>query len=423
MSVPAASPSSTRKRVLLVEPVFFIHTGIHIKAAIGSAGYENAEFTLLIGVYSPETRASALAFEALYPNLTVRLVEEKPEDRGPMTLHWRANVNTLRRVEELLRETQVDLLVYLHADFVFLLFALPWSRRRLPGHFRTRVSGIAFRNNGWCRVAPTLRKRLRGALERAIFRRAIASRFFRRITFLDPLSGAAAAKRFGPVCAPAIEPIDIEPVAPATARQALGIAEGAYVGLIFGGLSRRKGVAEILSIFETADLDTARITLVIAGPVHADIREELMALIERVKKRYTVCFHDGFVPDEAMPLYLSSADCALCTYRNFDGSSGVLLQTASLGIPAMVCEGGVMADAVRRFGFGEVVRLQDPAGYIAAFRRLMNLTPPEQREIAARARAYAATMDASRYLSQFETPFTQPASGKANPDAFPSLTC
>ncbi len=411
------------KRVLLVEPTLFIHTGIHIKAAIGSVGYENAEFTLLVGVANQERRERALAFEKEYPNLKVRLIEETEEMRSGAKGHWKANPHTLREVEELLHEQPYDLLIYLQADFILLFFALPWSRRRFSRHFKTKVSGLLFRNNGFRSTGTTLKKRLRSLLERTIFRRAIATGAFRQLAFLDPASGAMAAAVHGPVCRPGIEPIDVEAIAPAVARKALGIAPESYVGLVFGGLSGRKGVIEILSIFETADLDADRITLVIAGPVAPPIRETLLALIERVKERYTVHFHDGFVPDEAMPLYLASADCALCTYRDFNASSGVLLQTASLGKPAMVSEGGVMADAVRRFGFGEVVRLQEPAGYVEAFRRLMELTPQERQAIGERAKAYAATMDVTRYLSQYDGSSLACASREANPGTRQPLTC
>jgi hypothetical protein len=61
-----------------------------------------------------------------------------------------------------------------------------------------------------------------------------------------------------------------------------------------------------------------------------------------------------------------------------------------------------MEDAVRQYNFGEVATVTDPNGFLGAVCRIATLTPPEREALAGRALAYGRTMDARRFMSQFE---------------------
>jgi trehalose-6-phosphate synthase len=62
-----------------------------------------------------------------------------------------------------------------------------------------------------------------------------------------------------------------------------------------------------------------------------------------------------------------------------------------------------MEDAVEKYGFGAVVRLDDPAGFAASVRALLNMDANERKRAAEGALNYAQSMDARRYMSQFLT--------------------
>jgi hypothetical protein len=61
-----------------------------------------------------------------------------------------------------------------------------------------------------------------------------------------------------------------------------------------------------------------------------------------------------------------------------------------------------MHDAIERYHFGEAVELEEPAGFCGAVRKLMSAGPEVRAAHTAGARAYAASMDARRYMSQFQ---------------------
>jgi|GEM_PF-2110406 len=387
-------------RILLVEPFFFFHSGEYLRAALTSHGYENARFTVLAGASDASAHERALHAAAPFPNLDLRVFEEHPSSRDTTPKSWMASGRALRLAEQTLKEESFDLLAYMHADFILPWFALPGAKRRFPGHFRMKIRGILFRDQGFRERAMPWGKKLAFQLEHAVFRRAIRSGAFERLAFLDPWSAEKARAEFGPICGYGVDPVDITPMDTAEARRMLGIPEDAYVALIFGGLSQRKGIFETLAALARAPGDLDRVVLVIAGPVDPPIREALEAAIEQTRKRCRVLYHEGFISTKTAA-YFSSADCVICTYLNFYVSSNVLIHAAKCGKPLLVSTHGVMKDVIDKYRIGEAINPRDPAGFMAAFERLMRLSREERDALRLRAEAYAQTMDSRKFMAQF----------------------
>lgn len=392
--------NSTR-RVLLADPLYHVHSILYYRASLGSEGFEDAEFTVLTSLFSDEEEQRLEAFRQTQPRLTVRL-RGRHEVIGTRLQCWRYFFYALREVEEMLAREHFDLVVYIMADHLLPFLALPFAREWFPRHFAVGVRGLVFRHCGLRRTATTPRGRLLEAFDRWILRRALRSGAVRRLAFLDRACARLARDlEEAPICVEGIDPVAIPKFDRPRARAKFSLAPGDFVFLMFGSFDERKGVIETLEAIRETALPHERIVVIIAGRADPVFAARLEALIATC--RFRVVLHNRFIPDEDLVDYFAAADCVVCAYKNFIASSGVLLHGASCGNLAIVSSGGVMEDAVREFGFGEVVSVEDPVGFGASLQRLMNLTPEERAKMAEGALAYARTRDSRFYMAQFLT--------------------
>lgn len=398
-STPAMNPS---RRILFVDPIHHVHSVGYYRAALDSTGFEDAEFTVVTSVVSAEEARRAEAVAQLQPRLHLRfLPQHAPINRRSQCsrLYWQA----MKQVEAILEREQFDFLVYLMVDHALPFFALPFASHWFPGHFRMGVRGLAFRHHGLRQTATTPRGKCLEVFDRWILGRALRSGVFRRLSFLDrEAARCAQVLEDRPVSGGGVDPVDFPDRDRTQVRTALGVAPDDFVFLMFGALDERKGVIEALENLRAVAGPTDRVVALIAGRVTAELRPHLEETLRTCNFR--VVLHDRFIPDEDRPNYFAAADCVLCPYKNFAGSSGVLLHGASGGALAVVSARGVMEDAVREFGFGEVVDVEDPAGFTTSLQRLLRLSPEERTRMSAGARAYAHTHDFRLFMGQFFAP-------------------
>jgi glycogen(starch) synthase len=79
----------------------------------------------------------------------------------------------------------------------------------------------------------------------------------------------------------------------------------------------------------------------------------------------------GYLPPEEVDRAYSEATIALFPYRPEIDQSGALLRALGAGIPAVVYEVAGLAEPVREFGAGRVVRAGDVEGLAGAIRELL----------------------------------------------------
>ncbi|HSI15977.1 MAG TPA: glycosyltransferase [Chthoniobacter sp.] len=389
------------RRVLLADPLYHVHSILHYRASLGSAGFEQTEFTVLTSVFSDEEERRLETFRQSQPRLTVRL-RERHEVIASRTQCWRHYLQAMRQVEGMLAQQEFDLVIYIMADHVLPIFALPMARPFFPHHFSVGVRGLVFRHNGLRQTATSVRGRLLEFFDRWVLGRALRSGAFRRVAFLDrEAARRARALEKTPLCIEGIDPVDIPDSDRSRARTRFALSPEDFVFLLFGSFDDRKGFIETLEVIRDTALPHERIVVLIAGLGDAEFIARLEAVIATC--RYRVVLHNQFIPDADLPDYFAAADCVVCAYKNFVASSGVLLHGASAGNLAIVSSGGVMADDVREFGFGEVVSVEDRAGFGASVQRLMNLTLAERSRMSEGALAYARSRDSRFYMTQFLT--------------------
>jgi glycosyltransferase involved in cell wall biosynthesis len=403
---PAASQRLTRLacKILLADPVMVAHSLLYYEAALASAGFEDAKFTIVTATRREDYRQRALEFFADKKNVTFRLLDVDPGPCVGRLQLWRGFARSMRAVEKLLRAERFDLVAYLSLDPLLLYFALPGFKRRFPAHFSAGVSGTLFRDNGLRPVlVNSVKANLRKLTDLWVLRRALANPALRKVAFLDHrCADRARATLNSSKCGYGVDPVFPVACDEAAARTSFGLKPGDFVILLFGVLSERKGVLETLQMLRLAELPKNTV-IILAGPAEEEIRAPLKNELTLTANQYRLIRHDRFISRAETPPYFAAADCVICIYKEFSGSSSVLLHAAMYGKPAIVSPGGAMANAVTRHQFGEVVDLSNCAGFCDAITRVSRLTASERAELANRAREYASVMDAQRYMSQFHS--------------------
>lgn len=408
-SLAPAPTAGEIRRVLLVEPVFHVHALVHIEAALASVGFEKAEIVVATCITDPKHRERMAVFAAKHSRLELRLLDGNYETLTNRFANWRAHRSAMRQTEAMLRCEQFDMVVYMMMDCILPFVTFSIFRQEFRAHWAAGVSGLVFRDNGLRPPIPrTFKSRLRAFLDRFVLSRAMRSPAVRKLAFFDPWCAARAKELWpGARCCAGVDPIELREPAPdyIAARTRLGVPEGAFAVLLFGSFSDRKGIVPTLEILREIRLSRPLYVL-LGGPVESALRGRFDTALNALKSCHTVRHHDGFVPDAELPDYFAAADTVICAYKDFTGSSGVLLHAASFGKPALVSPGGVMAEAVERHRFGEIVHLDEPATFYTALSKLSTLDESELTELQERAFGYARLNDSRLYLSQFIYSYT-----------------
>jgi beta-1,4-mannosyltransferase len=153
-----------------------------------------------------------------------------------------------------------------------------------------------------------------------------------------------------------------EPPPRHVARAALGLADDAFVVLLFGTLRPYKGIAQAIAAFRAVGRDCDR--MIIAGlPAAATVFADLAAARADARIRVDA----RVIPDDEVPGLLVAADAFLLAHRDFF-TSGAAVLAASFGLP-------IVGPAIEHLAsFGGEPRLwptsSDVAGLAAGLDRL-----------------------------------------------------
>ena len=151
----------------------------------------------------------------------------------------------------------------------------------------------------------------------------------------------------------------------ADCREALGIPEEARVLLVYGSLTPRKGIVQLLDALAhpTAPRD---LVVLLAGAASEEIRgalekPPLRVLSEKSQVIARLFFHNDV--DEYR--VFRAADFVWLGYSmGFYGSSGVLYQASAAALPVVAMEQGLIGHLVRRYKLGITVNPDDGAAII-----------------------------------------------------------
>ena len=173
--------------------------------------------------------------------------------------------------------------------------------------------------------------------------------------------------------------IGVEDVA--ALRTQLGIETGRRVLMLLGILDARKGAAELLRAALALPIEEQRqLCLLLIGQIHAATRDEVLSLIEQLKKRGAaqVVFNDAYVSDTIVQTYYEVADVALTTYQRHMGMSSALIRAALARIPVLSSDYGLMGELVQRHHLGQVVDTESSDQFTKALRQAIVTEPNAQ---------------------------------------------
>lgn len=131
------------------------------------------------------------------------------------------------------------------------------------------------------------------------------------------------------------------------AKEMLSIKEE-FVVLFFGLIRKYKGVTYLIEAFNKLPESIAqRSRLLIVGEIW-ESREELLDEIGLSRYREKITLIDEYVPDEMIPVYLSSANVVVLPYTRAS-QSGIAHVAMSFGKPIIVSEIGGLKESMRGY--------------------------------------------------------------------------
>lgn len=150
-----------------------------------------------------------------------------------------------------------------------------------------------------------------------------------------------------------VDPYNKIDYAPHDVRDELGIPEVNRVFLHFGGLQRRKGTMEIIKALELlGEKDRNDVTVVFAGKIYKDIREEFYRELENAKQICQIIVFDSFCSVELLADLCYTCDQILTPYQVMAQSSGLLGYAAQFQKPVLGPSEGLIGKLIRNYNLG-----------------------------------------------------------------------
>lgn len=160
-------------------------------------------------------------------------------------------------------------------------------------------------------------------------------------------------------------------------REKLGIHPDRKIFLLFGALTERKGVPQLLdAILELSPTLCEQLCLLLVGEskIKAQLEDKIAICQSRnvqIIRRYE------FVPDQDVQAYFQLTNVVLAPYQQHVGMSGILLLAAAAQKPVLSSNYGLMGEVVERYGLGLTVDSTVPSEIAKGLTRFLVQSPQE----------------------------------------------
>ncbi len=159
-----------------------------------------------------------------------------------------------------------------------------------------------------------------------------------------------------------------------SAKKEMGLSSNRLLILVYGSITLRKGVAELLNALNKADFPD-NVDVMLAGKISPPIKAKISELwVESLITKGRLIVLDRFISKNEESAVFAASDMVWLGYRNHYTPSGVLLQAAAAGKPILASDKGVIAWQVRKYNLGRIVN-SSPESIISAIKAsLVNLS-------------------------------------------------
>lgn len=136
------------------------------------------------------------------------------------------------------------------------------------------------------------------------------------------------------------------------------------VVLLFGALTRRKGIFEALQAWHhLSPQDRARFVLRFVGRLGNDERAPFLSVLKTARESMqdaVIELEDGFVTDEHLAREIAGSDIILAPYQNHIGSSGVMHWAVAANKSLIAQDTGLIGYQVSKYGLGAAINCRNP---------------------------------------------------------------
>lgn len=349
----------TKDTVLIIEPDFSGHRWRYAEWAAQAcieAGYACVIATASANATHPlAQRLAAVSANSEHPaDLQITFVDPPAQTphRGLASLSYVRFFRYFQHIYRTIsREYGVVRVIVPYADYFLYALpvlgspfdAMPWVSITMRATFHHHEAGVR---------AP--RRPLVNAIKAHLFRRALRTQGLRTLLTIDPTLGDWCAKHASPDSAAVQYLPDPSPDTPTpdpqVARERLGLTLYGQHVLVYGAISERKGVYELIDAL-TARADAP--TLVIAGAQDMEVRAPLNRRLAQLTPPPIVLDH--FISGETESDLFSACDVVWLGYKGHYGMSGVLVQAYRSGTPLIATADGLIGWFCRDGELGPVI--------------------------------------------------------------------
>jgi glycosyltransferase involved in cell wall biosynthesis len=158
-------------------------------------------------------------------------------------------------------------------------------------------------------------------------------------------------------------------------KLSLGIENNRQICLLFGVITQRKGINQLLEAVESLPPEIAcRLCLLLIGPLERGEEQELQIRVTNIRESLPVqiiCRHD-FIADQQIQPYFQISDVILAPYQRHIGMSAILVRAATSGKPILSSDFGLMGEVTRRYSLGLTVDSTKYIDIATALTRFLN---------------------------------------------------
>ena len=388
-SLPIASPSASQSadRIMLFELAIYGHHAVYIRHLVRywCDRSLSGHFYLVVTAQFVAECADIVAIAQDYPNAKVSFLPLTAAEEATLTQNPSSFIQRKARAwqEWNLMCTYAKRLQATHCFLAsFDFFQWPFLFAQKPP---CPISSIYFKPTfhyaSFPGYEPTLKSRIQQWQEKALLSAIFRQPYLHRLLCLDPFAVEALNQKQTQKKAVALaDPVEAYPSqsSPSELRSQLNIDSERIVFLLFGELTDRKGIEQVLEAIALLSSDLCQqLCFLLAGRCDLETQRRFQSKIVQVRqlKPVQIIEQYGFASQKTVQAYFQLADIVLAPYQKHVGMSGILLQAAAAQKPVLSSDYGLMGELVRRYQLGLAIDSTQPAELAAALSKFLQVSP------------------------------------------------